>query len=314
MVEKKPNINIDVGAKANLDINVSANVPERSSGRLIDALTDVFRPFSESRGLKGDQIRLQREDILLEIAKKARQRIALEEISVHTLPNKFLVPFMEKASLEDGDAILMDRWADLLATCAEEPDKAHPKYVQILSEMTSAEALFLKKLIFHRIDDESTPQIKEFGAKSIRQRVIDAPYHYEKRAIEPILTNLCTELRDELSGEEFIDVLYSEMDGYFACPGVALIDIIVYNTENNDMWSFVDIERSLSLCTDGSEENTLDILDSLSLIRRCEIVIQIAECRISVFYISTTTLAIDFLISCDRDLLAKISNHISAEN
>jgi hypothetical protein len=36
----------------------------------VDALTDIIRPFSERRGLKGDQIRLQREEVLVEVARK----------------------------------------------------------------------------------------------------------------------------------------------------------------------------------------------------------------------------------------------------
>src|SRR6266853_1629328 len=97
--DRKLPLSVDIGVKANLEIK--AEVPKQSAGRLVDALTDIFRPFTEARGLKADQIRLQREDVLFEIAKKARARAVLEEVELHPVPTKLLVPFIEKASLED---------------------------------------------------------------------------------------------------------------------------------------------------------------------------------------------------------------------
>jgi hypothetical protein len=48
-------VNIDVKAGARID--VKAEVPSTSVGRFVDAITDLFRPFSEARGLRADQIR-----------------------------------------------------------------------------------------------------------------------------------------------------------------------------------------------------------------------------------------------------------------
>ena len=56
-----PKVAVDIGlsAKASLEAKVSTEIPAQSSGRLLDAITDIFRPYSERRGLKADQIRLQ---------------------------------------------------------------------------------------------------------------------------------------------------------------------------------------------------------------------------------------------------------------
>ena len=54
------------GAKATLEIK--AEVPKESAGRMVDALTDLVRPWSEARGLRADMIRLHREDVALQIA------------------------------------------------------------------------------------------------------------------------------------------------------------------------------------------------------------------------------------------------------
>jgi hypothetical protein len=67
-------------------MEIKANIPSQAVGRLLDALTDAIRPFTEERGLRADQMRLQREDVLLEIAKKARARLAIEEVSTQVSP------------------------------------------------------------------------------------------------------------------------------------------------------------------------------------------------------------------------------------
>ena len=102
-------IAVDVGlsARASLEAKVSTEIPAQSTGRLVDAITDWFRPFTERRGWKADLIRLQREDVLIEIAKKAYRRLEIENVVPSAVPTKFLIPFLEKASLEDKDVFLI---------------------------------------------------------------------------------------------------------------------------------------------------------------------------------------------------------------
>jgi hypothetical protein len=78
MKSKTPQINIDLAARAEAKFDVRAEVPATSVGRLLDALTDLIRPFSEGRGLKADLIRVQREEVAIEIARLARERMRLK--------------------------------------------------------------------------------------------------------------------------------------------------------------------------------------------------------------------------------------------
>jgi hypothetical protein len=71
-------VQVDIGAKAEAKFEVKAEVPPVSVGRFVDAITDIFRPFSEARGLRADQIRLQRAEVAIEIARLARQAIVEE--------------------------------------------------------------------------------------------------------------------------------------------------------------------------------------------------------------------------------------------
>jgi hypothetical protein len=76
MVKKKSPVRVNLSAKASATASakLTAKVPTSSMGRLVDALTDIIRPFSEKRGLRADHIRLQREEVAIEIAKRAKVR------------------------------------------------------------------------------------------------------------------------------------------------------------------------------------------------------------------------------------------------
>lgn len=136
-------LSVDVGLSARAEI--SAEIPAASSGRLVDALTDLIRPFTEKQGLKADRIRLQREDVLIKIAQKARKRVAVETTR-QPLPPKFMVPFLEKASTEDPGSELIDWWASLLVAAFSDHQNSRPIFVDIISRLTDVEARLLERL------------------------------------------------------------------------------------------------------------------------------------------------------------------------
>src|SRR6476660_2987334 len=142
----KPPVSVEVGLKAGLE--VKAEIPKKSVGGLVDSLTDIIRPFTEARGVRADQIRLQREDILIEIAKKARARAEIEGATINPLPIKMLVPFLEKASSEDSDREMHDRWASLLVSASTEFHSRHLTFLDILGRLGSDEVKVLEKAAF----------------------------------------------------------------------------------------------------------------------------------------------------------------------
>ena len=139
-------VKVELGAKASLEIK--GEVPKESMGRIVDALTDAIRPWTEQRGLRADQIRLQREDVLLEIAQKARDRLALQRVEAKPLSTKLLIPFLEKASLEDKDVALRDAWASLLVSATKMEKARHLTFVDILSRISSEELRLLERVCF----------------------------------------------------------------------------------------------------------------------------------------------------------------------
>ncbi len=140
-------VKIDVAAKAEVKLDVSAEIPTDSMGRLTDAITDIIRPFSEARGLKADLIRLQREEIAIEIIKLAHQRIDEQGLSIKPVPNKVLIPILEKASLEETDSTLIEAWANLLASASVNYDIEVNTFSEILSAIGPREADIIKEML-----------------------------------------------------------------------------------------------------------------------------------------------------------------------
>ncbi|MFG1375370.1 hypothetical protein [Xanthobacter autotrophicus] len=146
--QKGADVRLDIGAsaRAELKAEVKIEIPSASSGRLVDALTDIIRPFSESRGLKADHIRLQREEVAINIAQIARKRIAIENSPINEIPTKFLVPFLEYCSLESDDNNIQEMWAALLANSSEVTDVDSFYALNMLKEISTPEAVTLLEI------------------------------------------------------------------------------------------------------------------------------------------------------------------------
>ena len=71
-------VRVDIGARVEAKLELKGEIPSAPLGRAVDALVDIIRPFSESRGLKADLLRLQREDVAIEIARRGVERVKLE--------------------------------------------------------------------------------------------------------------------------------------------------------------------------------------------------------------------------------------------
>ena len=132
---------MDIGLKAEL----KAEVPPASAGRTLDAITDLFRPLSEWAGLKGDQIRLQREDVLFEIARRQAKRQAMFD-GQEQVQLKFLIPFLERASVEQPGSYLIDWWADLLSSARIAKRHQQPIFIDFIGKLTAEDAVVLDRL------------------------------------------------------------------------------------------------------------------------------------------------------------------------
>lgn len=146
-------MSVDIAAKATLE--VKAEIPKESMGRALDALIDIIGPFTEARGLRADQIRLQRAEIAYEIVKIAKATAELEKLELKPPSAKFLVPFLEQASLEDQDKELHSRWASLLLSASTHYEARHLTFIDLLSRMSSHELNLLEEVC---LTDKAFPE------------------------------------------------------------------------------------------------------------------------------------------------------------
>ena len=193
---------------------ISIVVPQRSTGRLVDALTDLIRPFSEARGLKADQIRLQREVVAIEIAKRAKERLAAQNAAAHPVRSKVLVPLIEAASTEDlDDEFMIDKWANLLASATQE-NKVEPRFVGILKELTGRQPTLLDRLA--RNNSERFPNHEALLA--------DAALTLDVNHTRRFINNLFRQRFAKPELNEVFQDIADELDR----PGCAIMDIMIF--------------------------------------------------------------------------------------
>jgi hypothetical protein len=273
-------VNIDVKAGARIDLR--AKIPSTSVGRFVDAITDLFRPFSEARGLRADQIRLQRADVAIEIAKRARATLAIENMEVSPVPNKILVPLIEKASNESvNDDFMIDRWAHLLAT-ASASGEVEPRFVGILGELNGKQAKALEIIAKNRW---------EWFARPVAQ-LIDADSQLD-------VVSVRKGLNDFSVGRQFSPVMneiYDELQEWINRPGGAVVDILVFEKDDSTYSLDASWQREYSALD-------LDILASLGLLKRVNFFYNSKfKHEIQVIYYHMTELGVNFFLSCNRDI------------
>jgi hypothetical protein len=247
-------IKLNVDAKAEAKFSVKGKVPSKSLGRLVDAFTDMIRPFSEARGLKADQIRLQREEVVFEVARRARERLLFEKAPIQPVSSKVLIPLIEKASLEAADDDdMIQRWSDLLANASKD-QKVEPRYVQILSELTSRQARLFDEVVNNAYEEISHP-----GAW-----LEDAPIHlgptWVRRQINQVFVD-----RKSIPSADFI---YNKVLETINYPGCAIIDLIL-SRANDDFYSMPENK----LVNKGFHrlELDLEIIASLGILKRSQV-------------------------------------------
>jgi hypothetical protein len=271
-----------------LSVNVKTTVPAKSSGRLLDALTDIIRPFTERRGLKADQIRLQREEVLIEIAERALERLRFENARIKPIPAKGLVPLLEKASLESlGDRTMIELWANLLASAALGNQSNLPRYVTILSEINGRQARLLQRIMLRG----------------------DGSY---MRDAESLLENLwgadqpgvLLRLRQEHS-EPNIKKMTDTVADVLNADGVAL-ESIIFN-QGMEQWDNMPVmKKGQSWLKFDRNKLDLDILESLNLLKDMTFRnMEFLEFEISVFFYVVTPLAVDMFSACNPHLMRR---------
>ena len=177
---------LPVSAKVNVEVE------GRSTDKLIDAVVDVFSPATEVLGALGDSVRLARVEIAAKITRRAKEIADAEGFNLTAPPVKFMVPFYERASLEEDEEIA-EIWARLLVAASSQHSHAHNYLIDVLTKLDHDHAALFK-------------QITEHGASPL-VHLVDVPIFYQRWGIESTIKSVFREgrLADEI-GDDLLDI------------------------------------------------------------------------------------------------------------
>jgi hypothetical protein len=209
---------------------IQESVPADVTRARATAWLDVISPLTEWAGLKGDelrhkrvQLRLQREDVLTRIAEKCTKRLGLRPPNSVPVPNKFLVPFLEQASLEDPDSSLVDMWANLFVSASEDFESYHTHFVSIISRLSHKQAE-----IFATIADAESEHDLELSVDNIEA------YYRQHRIKRRVLEAFKQLTAIPSSMDDFCQFIHDHMD----LPGLAIVHA---SAENRKTKQYFDI-------------------------------------------------------------------------
>jgi hypothetical protein len=116
-------------------VSVKIEVPKEATSAIVEAVADLFSPATEFLGALGDKIRIYRTNAALRALEAAQSTASKAGLKLSGPPLKFLVPFLEKASLEDEDSELSEIWGNLLVSAATEYDEQLLVCSDVLSQI-----------------------------------------------------------------------------------------------------------------------------------------------------------------------------------
>lgn len=244
----------------------------------MDAVVDTLSPATEMLGLLGDAVRLARVSVAAKITRKAAEIGRENGLTLVAPPLKFLVPFFEKASLEEEeDADLLEMWANLLASAGSHYQDRMMRFTSILSEMGSAQVR-----LFDSIARNYDGVISD---------VDEAPlfYDFHDAALQEEVRRLAAETVDDA-----IEQMATHVSRPGVCVEIIQIDPALKNEQMTD-WNGDPI---------FSDEITVDlqILTSLGLLQYANT--GFVECNAGFMIVSLysyTELGFHFWQACSRD-------------
>jgi len=121
---------------------IKIEVPADVTRETLGFLQGILGPVAEAGDFLSDKVRFWRWKSAMKTIERAQVIAGELNISPATVPLKFLVPFIEKASLEHEDE-MTERWARLLVASVQNFDAIHQTYLDILSRISSEEAQIL---------------------------------------------------------------------------------------------------------------------------------------------------------------------------
>lgn len=118
---------------------------DEGSKGLREIIVKFLGPAASELGeLAADHIRYYRWRSAISIVEKARKWANERGIKTDEVPVRFMLPFLERCSLEAEDTAMADRWSTLLVNAVTHYESKFEVYSHILSNITADEAKLLR--------------------------------------------------------------------------------------------------------------------------------------------------------------------------
>jgi phosphoribosylformylglycinamidine (FGAM) synthase PurS component len=268
--------------KIQKNYTVTETIPADVTRAKASAWLDVFSPVRQWLGLKGDALRHQREALEIQ-RQETLQKISRRYTEIvkpgtepGQIPPKFLIPFIEQASLEEPDSPLVELWASLIASAAEKYDGRFLHFSRIISGLSARQAEIFRA---------------HFTASDLRmtERACDD--------IEAFLdkNRIISTLKYEIANQNAItdQEVNSVIENLLANPAISVVHVAL-DCENK----YYDLELPYQQYKDADEVD-FQILLSIGLIDRTSTgFIDMDRRSVSLTYYYITPLGFSFARAC----------------
>ena len=173
---------------ANFTINIG--LPEEASARVVAFTERILAPATDVADLFSDKVRYFRWRSAMRTLQRAEEIARETNVTPKLVPLKFLVPFLEDASLEEEDSPLTEAWARLLVAASTEFDSVYQAYADVLKKLGPTEVELLDRLY------------REGGLGTKHEKVA-FDHETMRRILEIRLRSLFSELSEHENGLSF---------------------------------------------------------------------------------------------------------------
>lgn len=237
---------------------ISEQIPEDVTRAKANTWLTIISPITEWAGLKGDQLahkrtllRIQQEETLDTIARSASAKLSDLAPPTQPIPPKFLIPFLEKASLEDAGSKLVEMWASLLASAATNYNPHFVHFTNIIAQLSASQAALFERLIGDKGRKRALLNLESLG------------FHFEHRFLVDFLLR---ELRPMLGEFKSAVEIFNFISDLICLEGICIVHIDVDNIDKQSDDYIGHIPSKSSYYNDLKDDIDMLILDSSRLI------------------------------------------------
>jgi Abortive infection alpha len=266
------------------------NLPEPIGEAALAFLQKLLGPVAEAGEILSDKVRFYRWKSSIKTIQRAREIAREHNLEIREVPLKFLVPFMEKSSLEEEDSPLLERWAVLLASSASDTSQAKTIYTDILSRLSAEDVRTLDSLVSPKFLQRVQERVRPGGLDRsivLAMKEAEPGFHEFLRGRFNAITKSSNAMHFRSELAEFASALTSRISE----PFVENVTIR-FGSETPPVHRYTSHIESPSI---------LDVLTSCGLIYRYETKINLVLAEAFVALIHPTLLGVKFVVACRGD-------------